>query len=174
MARNLSSKDSMKKRVNSPADLVFDQLRDLYSMEEQINRHLPELVEMTTDETLRAHLIAHSQETGAQLDILLDLFRRHDETPGNDASKAIAGLIEGGSSHLEGVEDPSTRDLMVIAHCLRLEHYEIAAYDITSRLAGQLGWPEEAGILLGSLEQERAAAEGLLPLQPTVFEAANQ
>ena len=163
----------MKHKVASPEDLFFDQMKDLHSMETQISSHLPDLLATAVDERLRGLLLTHSYETDQQLKILRELFARHGKDPGSDKCKAIAGLIDGGAAHLASVEDPATRDLMMVAHCLRVEHYEIAAYEITARLAGQLGLAEEAGVLLALQAQEQATADGLLGLEPNLFETAN-
>lgn len=164
----------MKKTVSSPLDLFFDQMKDLHSMETQISGHLPVLAATAADPRLRAHLITHSYETDQQLNTIRELFARHGKDPGNDKCKAISGLIEGGNAHLGSVEDAGTRDLMMVAHCLRVDRYQIAAYEITSRLAGQLGLVDEAGVLLELLAQEQNSAESLLGVEPTLFETADR
>jgi ferritin-like metal-binding protein YciE len=162
----------MKPTISSPHDLFFDQLKDLHSMELQISRHLPELVAKVMDDRLRDHLAEHSAATDQQLNAITELFRHHGLDPGHDKCKAIAGLIDGGNAHLATVDQEATRDLMVVAHSLRIEHYEIAAYEIASRLAGQLGLVDEAGILMTALQQESNAADILLGLQPSLFQIA--
>jgi len=142
-------------------------------MESQISGHLPDLLAKAVDERLRQIIIDHSFETDRQLATIRSLFSRHGRDPGDDKCKAISGLIEGGNTHLASVENTSTRDLMMVAHWLRVERYEIAAYEITSRLAGQLGFTEDAGVLLELLAQEQNAAAGILGLEPNLFQNAS-
>lgn len=163
----------MKTTIVSPYDLFFDQLKDLHSMESQISGHLPDLLAKAADERLRQIIIDHSFETDTQLATIRGLFSRHGRDPGDDKCKVISGLIEGGNAHLASVENTSTRDLMMVAHWLRVERYEIAAYEIASRLAGQLGFTEDAGVLLELLAQEQNAADGILGLEPNLFQNAS-
>ncbi|MBX3743630.1 MAG: DUF892 family protein [Akkermansiaceae bacterium] len=159
--------------IHSPTDLFFDQMKDLRSMTSQLSGHLPALVAATTDDGLRALLGDYSQGVVLHHEEIMDLFRRHDREPGSDKCKAIAGLIEGGNAHIASVADPGTRDLMIIAHVLRVFAYGDAACEITSRLAGQLGLAGDAGVLLGMQQAAQRAAEDLLALQPPVFQTAS-
>lgn len=160
--------------TRTPRDLFFDQLRDLYSAEQQLSESLPLLVTLTSCDELRNLLVAHARQTDQQLVNLYRMFARHGLVPGNDKCRAMEGLIEGGESHLRAVEEPNTRDLMMIAHCLRVEYYEIAAYGITQRLAEGIGFDHEAEILKQSLSEEEAVARGLRALEPKIFGRASQ
>ncbi|WAC19071.1 DUF892 family protein [Luteolibacter sp. SL250] len=163
----------MTASVHSPADLFFDQMKDLRSMTSQLGGHLPDLVVVTADDGLRTLLTACSQDVVLHYEEIMDLFRRHGREPGNDRCKAIAGLIEGGNAHIASVEDPGTRDLMIIAHVLRIVAYWNAACEITSRLAGQLDLVGDAGVILDLQLAAQRVAEDLLALQPHIFQSAS-
>ena len=158
--------------IHSPTDLFFDQLRDLYSVEQQLSRALPALAAETFDPELRRLLLDHSDETAWQRAELEEIFRHHGVPVGGDTSKAMAGLIEGGNSHLAMVSHPGVRDLMMVAHCLRIEHYQMAAYEITTALASGIGFRAEAGVLGSLLELEEDAAAALETLEPRIFDRA--
>jgi len=160
------------KETITPRDLFFDQLSDLLSVESQLLRAMPELIALTTHPALKTALEEHAQETERQHRTLESIFVRVGTEIGQDEGKAMVGLIEGGHGHLRGVNEPRTRDLMMIAHCLRVEHYEIAAYEITVTLAERLGYGEEAETLNGILTQERAVASLLKDLEPEIFQRA--
>lgn len=157
------------KTTETPRDLFFDQLHDIYSMETQLGESFPMLATMVQHQGLRQLLLHHANETDVQRAEILKIFQRYGVPVGNDKSKAIAGLIEGGDAHLKSVEDPRTRDLMMIAHCLRIAHYEMAAYEITTRLAERLELKTEAAILGTLLMQEERIAEILMELEPAIF-----
>lgn len=160
--------------TKTPLDLFFDQLRDLYSAESQLADALPVLVTLTTCPELRELLTTHTDQTHQQQARLLGIFDHHGLAPGADKCKAMEGLIEGGEAHLKTVEEPRTRDLMMIAHCLRIKYYEIAAYGITHRLGERLGLANEAAILKQMLGEEEATARGLRILECSVFDLAIQ
>jgi ferritin-like metal-binding protein YciE len=153
-------------------DLFFDQLRDLHSMESQLCDSMPNLAALTNDGGLREAIEEHAGETLHQRGMVQNIFESHGVEIGNDKCKAIAGLIEGGDAHLHSVGNFEIRDLMMIAHCLRIEHYEIAAYEITTSLASRLGMSLEAAILGELLSQEKRMKSRLMELEPYIYQAA--
>ena len=157
----------------TPSDLFFDQLRDLYSVEVQLCESMPHLVSLCTNEELRKLIAQHAHQNCNQIAEITSIFQRYDVSHGNDKSKAMEGLIEGGTSHLEAVHCPATRDLMMIAHCLRIEFYEMAAYEFTTLLSGRLGMMREPSILSELLAEEKEMAAALMQLEPSIFEIAN-
>jgi ferritin-like metal-binding protein YciE len=62
---------------------------------------------------------------------------------------------------------------MMIAHCLRIEFYEMAAYEFTTLLAGRLGLMGEPGLLSELLAEEKDMANALMALEPDLYEAAH-
>lgn len=61
---------------------------------------------------------------------------------------------------------------MMVAHCLRIECYEMAACRFASLLAGQLGLMREPEILLEFLAQEKDMADALNEPEPALFTVA--
>jgi len=162
------------KTTATPHDLFFDQLHDLLSMETQLAEAIPRLVPLCHDDALRELIVGHVRETGEHRAAVVQILQGNGIEIKEDKCKAIAGLIEGGEKHLKGVDVPETRDLMMIAHCLRVEHYEIAAYEITRRLGTQLGFNGDAKLLEAILIQEQEMATRLLTLEPGLFEIAQE
>lgn len=150
-------------------DLFHDQLRDIYSMEVQLCEELPHLVSLCTDESLRELLLQHAHQNCNQVSEIAALFERRGESPAYDKCKAMAGLIEGGRAHLAKVDSPQIRDLMMIAHCLRIGYYEMAAYEITTLISGKLGLVGDSVILSEFLVEKREMAAGLLQIDPGIF-----
>lgn len=160
------------KHPRTPRDLFFDQLLDLQSTEDQLGRALPELAATAVHGGLRELLERHSGETERHHLKITGILKRHSQASGSDRSKAIAGLIKGGRTHLQAAANVRTRDLMMIAHCLRIEYYEIAAYRIAARLAERLGYADEGCTLRVLLAEEERSAESLMELEPEVFRLA--
>ena len=160
------------KTVSTVEDLFFDQLRDLHSMESQISISLPNLAATAGNPELQALILRHSDETARHYRTVQAIFERHGQQVGSDKCKAVEGLIAGGDSHLAIAEPVQVRDLMMIAHCLRIEHYEIAAYEITARLAERLGLEFEAQILSEHLAEEDRMAALLLEIEAKIYRSA--
>lgn len=159
-------------KICSPIELLYDQLRDLYSMEIQLVAAFPFLVNTAGHVGLHEQLAKQRDRVDRRKAQLIDIFRRLEIDLGKEKCKAIEGLIKGGDSHLAMVEDPPTRDLMLIAHCMRIAHYGIAAYGITSRLASSLAFTEEANLLSTLAYEEEDAAQRMKHLEPTIFDVA--
>lgn len=159
--------------ANTPCELFFDQLRDIYSMEVQLHDSMIDLVSLCSNDNLRDLIVCHSLQNHTQIAEISAIFERHGESPGNVECKAMAGLIEGGTAHLEAVRSPQTRDLMMVAHCIRIEYYEIAAYEFTTLLCARLGLLREPVILSGLLAEEKEMAATLMRLEPELFKAAS-
>jgi ferritin-like metal-binding protein YciE len=156
----------------TPTDLFFDQMLDLYSVESQLMTALPALTELADYPPLVAMLTSHAKETLGQADAICKILMIHGFRPAGDKCKAMQALLSSGDATLRTVNDRQTRDLMLVAHCLRIEHYEVAAYNITSWLARALHFDEETIILRDIMEEEREAAGMLHHLQPALFELA--
>ena len=160
-------------KVHNPTDLFFDQLLDILSMESQLSDSMPTLEQTASHPELSGLIRMLQAQRAKRQKALLEIFRDHDVSPHSDTSKAIAGLIEGGENHLANVSHPPTRDLMMIAHCFRIAHYGVAAFEIATSLARQLRLEPEAHLLRGFVAEEKAAAEGLNRLEPEIFAIAS-
>ena len=160
--------------TNTPLELFFDQLRYLHSVEVQHGESMPHLVSLCTNEALRALIVGHARQNSNQVAQITAVFERHGESPGDDRSKGMAELTEGGAAHLEEVRSPHTRDLMMVAHCLCVEYHEITAYETTSLLSERLGLMREPEILSGLLGEEKDMAAALMLLGPNLFEALHK
>jgi Mn-containing catalase len=142
-------------------------------MESQLAEAMPRLVKLCHDRDLRQLVQKIADETPRHRDVVEGILADLDAPIEADPCKAIAGLIEGGEEHLHAVDEPYVRDMMMIAHCLRIEHYRIAAYGITSRLGERLGLREEAGPLKRNLDEEKAAARVFAGLEDRLQEPAH-
>ena len=158
-------------RIRNPNDLFFDQLRDIRSVECQVILTLPELAEKAEAPSLRAWLQDHEEMTSRHKQAVLSIFERHGEDPGGDICKAMKGLIDGGNAHLAKTEDAVVRDLLLVAHCNRIKHYVIAAYEFTTALAGRIGFPRDQQELAAILEEETSATQALAAIASGLFGA---
>ncbi len=156
-------------KTQSTLGLFFDQLNDIYSMETQLVEALPQLLRLTDSPGLKERLLLHIEQTKGQRQMVAKIFGDIRVEIKDDTCKAMEVLIAGGYAHLKGVNEPKTRDLMMIAHCLRIEHFEIAAYTIAARLASGLNMAVEAATLLEILTRREANAKHLLALEPVIF-----
>lgn len=159
-------------RVHSPRRLLFDQLRDLYSMEKQLAGSLPILADSVTHPGLKDMVARQSYRTYRRKVQLLVIFRCHDLSPGTAQFRVIEGLVQGGDLSFSRIDDPATRDLMILAHCTWVAEYAIAGYGIASSLARRMGYLQESEALTVLRAEEDQAAKALKNLESEVFDIA--
>ncbi len=153
-------------QIDTHQKLLIDQLQDILSFEKQLEEAMPELVEMACSPELTELLEDHLEETRRHRSRVERILDRLSAEEGNSPCKAMQGLIEGGSHHLKQTEGADIRDLLLIAHCTRIEAYEIAAYNFTISIAERLGFNEEAELLRESKNDEQQTSDQLSYLSP--------
>ena len=149
-------------KLESLRGLLFEQLQDLYSAEDQITEALPKIIDNTTDPQLRVALNEHLEVTRKQIARLDKIF---DEIPDVDRDdetcEGMEGLIKEGSEILKAKGDSETRDAGIIAAAQRVEHYEIAGYGCARTYAQLLGRRDWAQLLQQTLDEEKEADQKL-------------
>lgn len=156
-------------RLETIQDLLLDQLRDIYSAETQLTKALPKLVRRVKNSSVKHALEEHLKETEKQVERLQTIQQSLGVKLSGKKCKAMEGLIEEGSEalHADGNED--VIDLLTVAGCQRIEHYEISAYETAISLAENLGFDEVADLLQENLQEEEAAEEKLSEISFSEF-----
>jgi ferritin-like metal-binding protein YciE len=144
--------------IQSPTELLLDQIRDLYSVESQVLLTLPELAAIAPQESLRNLFLQFERLTTTHKERLKQCCELLDSTPEGDISKAMQGLIEGGNEHIRMAEGDVVKGLILIAHVNRILHYEIAGYGFATALAGHIGNTQVEELLHTSLREDNASA----------------
>jgi ferritin-like metal-binding protein YciE len=157
------------------SEVLLEELRDMYSAENQLVVSLPKLAKGAKDQRLKQLFTAHLEETKGQVQRLKKVFEILDEKPTGEHCKGMEGVIEEGADALEKDEEGASFDSGIVGAALRTEHYEIAGYTATIAMAKILSMPEIAGLLTESLNEELAAAEKILAAaQPILKTAAKE
>ncbi len=155
--------------------LLHEQLRDLYSAENQLTKALPKMARKATSPALKDAFESHLEETRTHVERLQEIGEELGLKLGGHKCEAMAGLIKEGSEVLDADGDDVVIDAALIAAAQRVEHYEISAYGTTRAFAEAAGESNVASILQETLDEEGAAdkkltqiCEGeLLPNAPT-------
>lgn len=154
--------------MNTLEDLLKDQLKDLYSAEQQLTKALPKVIRGASTPELKRAIEQHLEETQGQVGRLEEAAEHMEFTLRGKKCKAMEGLIEEGKELLEEEGDESVIDAGLIAAAQRVEHYEISAYGSARTLAEQLGLAEVAKLLQESLDEEDAADKKLTQISEGV------
>jgi len=147
-------------------DLLLDQLRDLYSIETQIEVALPTIVEQSTSVALRELLTEHFEETEGQIVRLQEIFGRLGVNARGPRCLGIAALLQEAGDTMRRCSG-SVLDAAIIACMQRVEHYEMASYGAAIGYSRQLGMCHVVELLTVSRDEEVAAELTLSQLAET-------
>ncbi len=150
-------------------DLYIDELRDLYSAENQLVKALPKMAKAASNEQLAQGFLDHLEETKGHVDRLKEIFDGLQTKPTGKVCKAMEGLIEEGKEMIEEDAEDEVRDAGLIGAAQRVEHYEMAAYGVARNFAKLLGEADAAKLLQQTLDEEAATDKKLTKLADSVI-----
>ncbi len=156
-------------------EVLIDELRDMYSAENQLIKALPKLAKGANNPKLKELFSAHLEETKGQVERLKEVFEQLEEKPTGSHCNGMEGVIEEGADALEKDEEGASFDSGLIGAALRTEHYEIAGYQASIAMAKALGMASIASLLAENLQEEVAAAEKITAAaKPILAESAEE
>jgi ferritin-like metal-binding protein YciE len=142
-------------------EVLLDELRDMYSAENQLVKALPKLAKGAKNPKLKQLFVAHLEETKGQVERLKKVFIELGEKPTGQHCNGMEGVIEEGKDALEKDEEGASFDSGLIGAALRTEHYEIAGYETCISMAAALAMPKILKLLNSNLKEEIAAAKNV-------------
>lgn len=141
-------------KISSPRDLLVEELKDLYSAENQLVKALPRLAKAATSDELREAFETHLQQTEGHVQRLEKISKQLGESLKGKKCKAMEGLVEEGKEVMEEDAEDALMDLALIGAAQKVEHYEIAGYGTARTLAEISGEDGIAKILQETLDEE--------------------
>jgi ferritin-like metal-binding protein YciE len=151
-------------KMESLKDLMIDELKDLYSAENQILRALPKMIKKATSPDLKRGFEKHLKETEGHVERLDKIFQELEESPRGKKCKGMEGIIEDGKELMEEDAEPEVMDAGMIGAAQHVEHYEMAGYGCVRTYAELLGINNIAKLLQKTLDEETATDEKLTEL----------
>jgi ferritin-like metal-binding protein YciE len=151
-------------KLYSLQDLFVDQLKDLYSAENQLIKALPKMARAAANPDLRAGFEEHLEQTRMQVERLEQICEQLEVSPKGKKCAGMEGLIEEGKELMNEDAEPSVLDAGLIAAAQKVEHYEMASYGCARTWAEQLGLTEAAELLQETFAEEKATDEKLSQL----------
>ena len=151
-------------KANRLRHLYVEELKDLYSAENQIVKALPKMAKAATAEDLRAGFEAHLKQTEEHVARLEKIFKALGENPNGKKCKGMEGLIKEGAEMIAEDPAPEELDAGLIAAAQRVEHYEMAGYGCVSAYAKLLGEGQALSLLRQTLEEEKETDKKLTHL----------
>ena len=158
----------MAEEMNPLAELLQDELKDLYSAENQIIKALPKMAKAASSPELRRAFERHLEETRRQVERLDLIGEELEFKMTGKKCKGMEGLIAEGRELMEEDLEEDALDAGLIGAAQKVEHYEIAAYGTARTHAEMLGYRRIAKLLQQTLNEEGATDKKLTQLAESV------
>ena len=141
-------------QMESLQELLIEEMRDIYSAENQLLKAMPKMAKKASNPQLKKAFETHMKETEGQVQRLQKIFEKLGKKPTGKKCAAMEGLIEEGKEMMgEDMED-DVMDAALISIAQKVEHYEIASYGTVRTWAQQLGDEQTARALQQTLDEE--------------------
>ncbi len=153
---------------NNLKEVLIDELRDLYSAEQQLIKALPKMAKAANSSALREGFEEHLKQTKEHAARLEQVMSGLGEPVKGKKCKGMEGIIAEGAEILSEDYEDAVMDAALISAAQRVEHYEIAAYGCVHAYATLMGESEAASLLEQTLEEEKETNEKLTELSETI------
>ena len=123
------------------SNLYTDELKDLWSANDQMQRVLKKIAPKATDASLNAMLNKSIEGITGHTELLKDLIAGQDEKVSKEHCKGMEGLVAEATKHVieEGPDKGPVLDAIIIAQYQRMSHYGIAGFGTAAAFASGLG-----------------------------------
>ena len=144
--------------MKSARDLFLHELKDIYYAENKLASELKDMAQQVSDDQLSSAIEEHRGVTEAQAQRLEQVFDLIGEQPQGEKCDGIDGLVREFKSFVSENPSPRLIDVFATGAGVKVELYEMAAYNSLIRLADQLGLSEAAEMFQITLNEEEEAA----------------
>jgi ferritin-like metal-binding protein YciE len=149
-------------------ELYVNELKDLYSAENQLVKALPKMVGAATAPKLKAGFKKHLAQTKQHVSRLEQIFKGMEEGPHGKHCNGMEGLIKEGQEAISENPGDEELDAALIAAAQHVEHYEMAGYGCVKTWARLLGESAAAKILDKTLQEEKQTDVDLTTLSKKI------
>ena len=141
--------------MDSLRELYVEELKDLYSAENQILKALPRMIKASSHPQLKRAFSKHETQTRKHAKRLEQICRSMGEKPTGKKCVGMEGLIQEAKDLLAEKPEPNVLDAGLISAAQHVEHYEIASYGTCRTWARLLGRAKDVELLEQTLQEEK-------------------
>ena len=129
-------------------EVYIDEMRDLWSANDQMQRVMKTLSQKASDKKLKDLLEKSVSGIGKHTDTLKAVLEAQGGKSRKEHCKGMEGLVEEAKKHaLEEDLDGQLRDLVIISQYQRMSHYGLAGFGTAAAYAEALGLKDDASKL---------------------------
>ena len=140
--------------MQTARDLFVHELQDMLDAEQKLVEALAEQEEASTNDQLEKAFASHRAQTEGQVERLREVFELIGEEPEETECKGIKGLIEEVHAFMEESPTEDLVDAFNIGAAIKVESYEINAYESLIDMADDLGFDKAKKLLNQNLKEE--------------------
>lgn len=144
--------------------LYVDELKDLYSAENQILKALPKMIKAATNPELKKGFTKHERQTREHVKRIERICRSLGVKPKGKKCVGMEGVLKEGSELIKEKPEKEVLDAGLISAAQHVEHYEMAGYGTVRTWARLLGYADQQALLQQTLDEERETDEALTTL----------
>lgn len=127
-------------------DLYLDELKDLWSANDQMQRLLVKISDKPTSPKVKILLANSEKSIGKHTEVLKELIGAHGSEVKKEHCKGMSGLVDEARKHVleEAPDAGPLLDALIITQYQRMTHYGIAGFGTAAAYADALGHTEDA------------------------------
>jgi ferritin-like metal-binding protein YciE len=141
--------------METARELFLHELGDMLDAEQQLVEALGKQAEESSRPELRKAFESHREQTETQVERLQEAFQELGEEPKESECHGIRGLIQEHEAFKEENPSEDLLDIFNTGAAVKVERYEMSAYESLIRMAGELGEKKIAQLLNKSLREEQ-------------------
>lgn len=144
----MSAPDSLK-------DVYLDEMKDLWSANDQMSRAVQQLSEQASDPKLKQMLKDSVGGIAKHTDVLKSLIEENGGQTSPEHCKGMEGLVAEALKHgiKEALSDGRLRDVQIIAQYQRMSHYGLAGFGSAAAYARALGKTDQENRLKSAVSE---------------------
>lgn len=151
----------MAMQIENLNDLFIQEIRQLYSAEDQMINALPDMEGNAADKELKTSFGNQLEACREQKDRLDNIAGQLGFDANADHSKGMQCLIEEAHYRMDRAADNSVKDATMVLAAQRCHHYTVAGYGSALQYAKQLGYKEATEQLAQTLREKKDADKAL-------------
>ncbi len=145
--------------ISSFLDLYVDELKDLWSANDQMARALKKIAPKATNSKLKEFLTSSQEGIAGHTNLLKALIANQDEKVSKEHCRGMEGLAAEAIKHTIDEAPPKgpILDAAIIAQYQRMTHYGIAGFGTVASFAKELRLKDDGEQLKGAVKDMKSA-----------------
>lgn len=150
-------------------DLYIDELKDLWSANDQMLRCIKKITTKASDKSLKENLVTTHEGITKHTAVLKSLIASNGEKVSKEHCKGMEGLVAEAVKHTteEAPKKGPVLDAVIIAQYQRMTHYGIAGFGTAGAYAKALGLNDDVKALEAAVKEMYSGDEYMSKLAET-------